>query len=189
MENYKISKEQIEQLHNNAKCNNGQTIIEELTTWFPEAFEPKQLIKGTWYKTIKHNILFCFIGGFDEEGYPLGYGFLNDGNWYNSSNKVNGGWAKDNLREATTKEIEEALIREAEGRGYGGNYLKCIEGQVGSLSSKLEGKLCYYSTSNRLMFHTSLSSYTVFMDGEWAEVVRGITRKEAEEKFNCKIID
>lgn len=95
-----------EELTSKSKCKP----IEQVQ---PLKVEPKFEV-GKWYKTNveteKH--LYC-VTKIDGD-YACGYGFGCSGSWYKDSGVH---WT-DNVREAAREEVEEALIKEAENRGF-----------------------------------------------------------------------
>lgn len=117
-------------------------------------------------------------GGFDVVG-----GFYDE-----SHRKLTWG---TQVRKATPNEIREHLIAEANRRGYrDGILIECIEGAVGTIGQFRQIRNFRYSESlDRLDAQFGNYSYTVYSKGQWAEIINTMTKKEAEEKLGCKIID
>ncbi len=169
MENFTITKDQILELYKYTTAHPDKCLKE----WFPEAFETK-LEVGRWYKGCENEIV-CYCGD------NLGYGFIENGDWYHNS-----GWEFDSKftewKLATTEEVEAALIAEAKKRGFkeGVWYRKP------TFIEEAKGKMIYSINSGELYF--TGSSYTIFKNGVWAEIIPTMTKQEAEEKLKCKIV-
>jgi len=180
MKNYKITKEQI--LHLSEVCNT--TTLKELKQLFPEVFG-SELEVGMWYKSCIGTLAFYSD---NKENYGINaYGDWVDelilkSDWDIYAYKI-WEWEK-----ATPEEVEQALIKEAEKRGYKDSFIYCIEGYIGSESLKLIGDYKYEKEKNRLIIEGGDTLYTVFKDGVWAEIIPTITKQEAEEKLKCKIV-
>jgi len=162
--------------------NNPDKTVKEL---FPELFEVK-LEAGKWYKN-KHSFLFNFVGRYDEDKYPLGYGIDMYGNW--SSDK-DYGWGTIGLKEASGKEVEAALIEEAKRRGYKQCYSVVISDWAGKCELNNNG----YDFDEK--GHLWLGDCRIFVDGVWAEIIKQkeVTKEEIAQAFNTtvgllKIID
>lgn len=103
MRNYNITEEQIKKL-----STQDQIVEEYLNKWFPEAFI-KELEIGEWYK-IKHHD--CALINY-QPGKSYGLGLA--GLWCDNFNNK---FLKTNAIEATDEEVKQALIKEAEKRGF-----------------------------------------------------------------------
>jgi hypothetical protein len=83
--------------------------------------------------------------------------------------------AKSNLRPATDKEVETALIKEAKKRGFKeGVYFNLIRGCIGSKNEdKITSsfKLKNQKSQHRLIWDSLGSCYTVFKAGRWATIL------------------
>ncbi len=97
-----------------------------------------------------------------------------------------------NAKKATHKEIKEHLIEEAKKRGYLGevridktplNY----KGDKMVWDSVFNGEADYYPEEDDLIVLPSCDE--IYSNGKWAEIIKTITKKEAEEKLGVKIID
>jgi len=92
----------------------------------------------------------------------------------------------NNLRLATTEEITEALKAEAIKRGLDKGYHQWDgESYIGVRKSSPEMYL--NEEMDCLVYSESLNH--VFNKGVWANPIPTITKAEAEEKLNCKIVD
>ncbi len=172
---FKITKEQIKELVYFADLDCGTEY--KLKEWFPEAFKT-ELEVGKWYFIqwdTNKRVLAYFNG---QEGNEVTYGFDTFFKW---SEKIGLNIEKNDIVTlATDQEVETALINEAKKRGFS----KC--------------EMINYK-GNRVLFGNqeyTQNSYDgmagicgiVFSDGIWKELIPTMTKKEAEEKLNCKII-
>lgn len=160
-----------EQLHSIESGNTKPSYL------FPEAFE---IELNKWYKWIGINPTIGFVirKSKHTDCYVFGYnvkGMCQEkGNTYDSLHK-------SNLTEATPEEVKEALTKEAVKRGFvDGIYFK----DVHTKSEFKLSKLHYADDSNDLRGYEGC----VFYGGQWAEIILTITKAEAEQKYNCKII-
>lgn len=151
---------------------------------FPDVFKV-ELEVGKWYKTThkRGKCLFCFTGDFDEDNYPLGYGFDSDNKFHISYSNSGWGFEKCNPRIATPKEVQQALEKEAVNRGFEeGVYFTDINNDTFLLTKDFGKK--YHFENNRLYLY----GWEIFNNGQWATVKQPITKQEAEEKLKCKIV-
>jgi len=159
---------------------NGQADIKDL---FPDVFKVKFEV-GKVYKT-KYGNLFFYKGSTDNGLSLLTYGF--DRGSFTNSTKFN----IIDAKEATQKEWEEALIKEAERRGYEeGIYFKSI---IGDNNFLIKGSCLKYGWNNQDCLHEINSLGLIFRDGVWATIIPTLTKQQAEEKlkefgFECKIV-
>jgi len=166
----KITKEQVSRIHNLSSLE-GKKYIKEL---FPDAFKT-ELIVGKWYWF--KNTLFNYQLDNDV------YGFNKGGSWCNIKCWS---WPKEYGydREATNEEVFEALKNEAVKRGYQNKHIRLIRCAIGDISM---GKLNdnFYRDNLTLMNN----SYTVFCDGQWAEIiqVKEMTQYQIENELGYKI--
>jgi hypothetical protein len=167
---YTITKEQLLELEN------GFT-LPKLKKWFPDVFEVK-LEVGKWYKWKNGKALF----NYQKDGKI--YGFLY-GKWH-----ITDYWTWEdlkNIKEATEQEVFEALKNEAVKRGFKeGVMFKSVE-------KNIDGKdiINFGSMGNNIYFSKNTlfnSRGYIFNFGKWAEIIKTLTKKEAEEKLNCKIV-
>jgi len=172
---YEITKEQIETLVDVSK--NAEIRLKE---WFPEAFKTV-LEVGKWYKT---KFVFINITNIDAKGKVYGYGWdLCSEIWHGSDNDD---WGVDNAIEATESEVFEALKKEAINRGYKNGNFKCL--LMPDFTHKVMNNFHF---QDNMLFHGESNVHknnVIFKDGQWAEIIETITKKEAEKLLNKKII-
>jgi len=187
---YTITKEQILELEN------GFT-LPKLKQWFPDVFEVK-LEAGKWYKAIgiKAGCLgFQGIGLYTNEEIQSGF-TLNCNKKSIGLKGVNGrvwGVLADKFEESTEQEVFEALKNEAVNRGFKeGAYVKRNQEMLderGTPRAKeevlIENNVFIFSLEEN---YISIDGRVIFSDGKWAEIIPTLTKKEAEEKLNCKIV-
>mgnify|MGYP003671259429 FL=1 len=146
---------------------------------FPELFEKEVLVVGRWYKTPSGSI-FKYNGNKDFENDPCGYGIGITGRWFGISNGKYGGWTTD-VTPATDKEVEQALIKEAKKRGFEeGVKFKCL------YNHDYKGRCIPLFCSEGYLW---LKGGCVFKDGQWAETVETITKKQAEKELGKTILN
>jgi hypothetical protein len=79
------------------------------------------------------------------------------------------------VRPATEEEIKEKLISTYKEKGYEGKKIKAMVGcNKGNVSSSMMGDKFRY-INDSLMVSCGHEGYTVYKDGEWAEIVDGLT--------------
>jgi hypothetical protein len=135
--------------------------IDNLEKWFPEVFKT-ELEVGKVYK-------------YTDSG---SYGFTTNGNWCENL----GVCKQDKYTEATTEEWQSALIEEAKRRGlYDAEHFK----HANTLTSN-------YNVNTFLPTVGSDSVWTkygcIFHKGIWAEIIKTISKEEAEKQLGLKII-
>ena len=163
-----------------AACNDWKKRIEEHV---PELAEP-EIEVGKWYKGNFYNsdTLICieeiernvnFKGSISQKH----YGFIN-GFWREKASWSNTSWSKD-LIPATEKEVETALIAEAQRRGFKeGNY-KGLESLY--VDSKFTG-WCYQSSLNKLYSaDEGDGGDVIFHNGKWAEIIENPIPNKLQE--------
>lgn len=172
-----------------------ETILKyQMKDEFPEVFEVK-LEVGEWYKTThsRGKCLFCFTGGFDEDNYPLGYGFDINNKFLLS--EANNGWGfyNCNPRKSTPKEAQQALEKEAVKRGLKKGvlindiYNNNVNGVIIS-SYELDYEIVPHGKLQGNMALRDTDGNIIFINGTWAEIIPSITKQESEEKLKCKIV-
>ena len=165
-----------------------ETIIKyKMKDEFPEVFKVK-LEVGKWYKT-KSNCLFNLNEITDN--FYLGYGFTESMTYYNYFKE----YIRTELKEATEKEVFEALKNEAVKRGfkegvcvqdvYNGKTEKCTT-SISSNNFDYE-KIGAGINSGKMALRDSDGSI-IFFNGKWAKIIPTKTKEEAEKLLNCKII-
>lgn len=180
MKNEKQIKALLKEAYNsNDVCDKWKNKILEV---YPKAKE-NFLEVGKWYKN-KFGGIACFKGvGQKTYGFnSLGFWYFND-NWFITTNE---------LVLATEEEVEQALINEAEKRGYKkGSY--CAFGELGTYKRHL--------VTSSIKMHWDYTGYylvvlndedkgndIIFRDGKWVDIVRETITKEEAEKQLGKII-
>jgi hypothetical protein len=181
---FKISRKQI------LKLVHGSS-IDNLEKWFPEVFKV-ELEVGKVYKSTYHKKVIVKPNYIDSEGVLYGYGFNTDGNFYKQdfvntipSRCLCNNEAAKKLVEATTEEWESALIEEAKRRGYkNGNY-ECLS----NFGSDVVDISKYSFVDGWLYQGDEIGDCNrIFKDGIWAEIIKKISKEEAEKQLGCKII-
>lgn len=123
---------------------------------------------GKWYKTNELGspfLIFITKIILDSVAQCMAYGFCHEGEWYDNSR-----FGINNLTPATDKEVEEALIKEANKRGF-------KEGVNADLSTANPCHLKnYHFLSNDFEYSKpcnwlSLDGVIIFEDGKWAEII------------------
>jgi hypothetical protein len=161
-----------------AACNDWKQRIEKEV---PELFNPK-LEKGRWYKQIHEDgnmILSCFQGFGHFQ-----YGFSARGNW---SNQIGNAWissATCKVELATDKEVETALIKEAEKRGFkeGVKY----ENWIGSNGIIKYNCWSFNSENNSLSQKNNGygALHYIFDNGKWAEIIENPIPKSLQKAID-----
>ncbi len=140
---------------------------------------------GKWYKFPSGGLIFI-TGDFKESCKTVdGYGWSNQGGWYNKPFNV----VSDTWTEATTEEVETALKAEATKRGY-------IEGVTFNNANKRGRKFHGKNTGEISIIHYQCSglysgSQWLLFEGKWAKIVETkvleLTMSELEDKYGCKV--
>lgn len=92
-------------------------------------------------------------------------------------------WNTEGLQKASQKLVYSALEFEAKKRGFKeGIYFK----NIFNTTTILQTFGGFNMSLARDLFY--MGDYPIFNNGKWAEIVETLSIKEAEEKFNCKII-
>ena len=167
-----ITKEQVLDLYQHS----GVTVQNHLNKWFPEAFKA-ELQVGKVYKD-QEGQLINFQGGKNAYGFAGNY-FCNNDGWGITTHDRN--W-----QEAAIEEWESALIKEAKTRGYkNGNY-DCLS----SWGSDVVITDNYFFDSDGYLFQGEdmSDSNMIFKNGIWAEIIKTISKEDAEKQLGCKII-
>ena len=165
-----------------------ETIIKyKMKDEFPEVFKVK-LEVGKWYKT-KSNCLFNLNKITDE--FYLGYGFTKSMTYYSVFKE----YIRTELKEATEKEVFEALKNEAVKRGfkegvcvqdvYNGKTEKCTT-SISSNNFDYE-KIGAGINSGKMALRDSDGSI-IFFNGKWATIIPTKTKEEAEKLLGVKIV-
>ena len=175
MKKFEITKEQILEV---ASWGNRKDLV-KLREWFPQAFE-SELEVGKWYK---HNKFLLYI--VDKTHW---YGFDGCGNW-NDYVKYEYLMTDKDLKPATDKEVETALIAEAKRRGFkeGVRYIAVGEekGRVGYYYSE---RLRYGVGGKDALCQAGCPR--IYFEGKWAEIISEpieVTLEEIAEKFGVNV--
>lgn len=155
--------------------NNYKKEIAKLQTQLDELkskIEKPKLEAGKWYKSNDSDGLF-FITQIKESSNPhISYGFSRSGHWVNEGYRC----LKEDYIEATPKEVEEALTKEAVKRVLvNSKYIpvNLINKQV----VKVGDRFHYDSKENKLL----ISGWACFKDGTWATPIKTKTIREIFE--------
>lgn len=186
MKKFEITEEQIKEL---AKGN------KKVKKMFPDVFETKLEI-GKWYRY--NGWLICFTG-IKNDTYKVellqGYGFDKEMRFRESGNF---GSSPEYWVLATKKEVESAIKKEAERRGFK-NGVRVDAKNIGNgyYRNSLMNSNCF--NFDESLNQLCLGNYSIFKDGKWAEVIKTkyLTKKQAEEEltkiqndgYEYKIID
>lgn len=171
MKNFEITKEQVLQLSKN------NAIQYQLKQWFPEAFN-FELEVNTWYKW--QELLFFM---YEVENVKLFYYGIDDGVWIKKD------WINidNDFIHATPEEVEIALIKEAKKRGFEVGVIVDPPQKMWSRKLRLNlgiNEIKFTYRNNELL----CCGVQVFYKGKWANIIPTMTKQEAEEKLNCKIV-
>ena len=173
-------KEFIKKAHS-AACSEWKENIEKE---FPKLFKEDALVVGKWYKR-KKDLNLWFLTHINN-GCSFGYGFDYSGYWADESTGFN---YSLELNRATDKEVEEALIKEANNISYKNvkiNNLESIGNVLLNHHSCISSDCYYYNVSeNALWFMSRL----IFWNGKWAEIVETITKEQAEKELGKTILN
>lgn len=154
---------------------------------FADIFEVT-LEEGKFYK--KHikqcggKMLFLFNGNYDSSNCPLGWGIDANGGFRND---ITSGWGSQDLVEAPHSEAEEMLIKVAQKMGYDNGNHTCL--LLPDYTHEVtDGKFYLDKETCRLHFGFVGKSNIVMMNGSWAEMVKTITKAQAEKLLGIKIV-
>ncbi len=170
-----ITKEQVLKLH----IASGYLNASYLEKWFPEAFKVELEVGKVYkYKGLKTliKITKIHLKSFDV----YGFNYKGDYKTWLDSDNIN----DDKWQEATTDEWESALIEEAKKRGYNNGNYKCLYQHGNSLET--DGNIHMFEGS--VWIGNGVETNQVFKKGVWAEIVKTISKEEAEKQLGCKII-
>ncbi len=167
---YKITKEQILEIEQWGNKSDAKKVRE----WYPDCFK-KELIVGRWYKNSIDSLLYC--KNIEEDGCISGYGFNQFGQWVDDYAII------PEYTEATPKEVEDALIKEAKRRYPIGTHIKCLHNGFGII--KISSNIDYYFESNDMYY----AGCQIFKQGIWCDTMpkKKMTISEIEEKLGFEI--
>lgn len=187
---YVITKEQIKKLLSETHKENESSLKE----WFPDAFKEDkvELEVGKWYKNPNiGSLAFCKEILDKKSFYGYGFGSDNSGNeWFDFSDVE---FTCSNWKEATPKEVTEALTKEAVKRYKVGDYVNKLNNFCYGREYKyyevtnIEFEYCKYAGS---IFFVSDEGFGigVFKNGKWVEILETISKDEAEKIIGKKIL-
>ncbi|WP_395045932.1 hypothetical protein [Flavobacterium sp.] len=156
---------------------------------FPDVFEVK-LEVGRWYKVIDKNGQFksneFAIIFFDNNENHFGFGYY--GTWTTTFKNLKKVIERntDEVTEATEQEVFEALKNEAVKNYKIGQYIFDEWSKIQATIERLDKFDFSYKTL--FVLNDNNSKTALFCNGKWATIIPTLTKKEAEEKLNCKII-
>lgn len=187
-ETFVITKEQIETLVDVSK--NAEIRLKD---WFPSAFveDKKELVLevGKWYKNPNIGSLAYCKEILDKNSfYGHGFGSNNCGNeWFDMSDVE---FTCNNWTEATPEEVKETLTKEAVKRGFvEGAWISWRTEGIGQINGKMYwAEDCLAIPCNSKTTKRDNNNFPLFHEGIWAEIIPTLTKAEAEQKLNCKII-
>ena len=165
-----ITKEQVLDLHQHS----GVTVQNFLNKWFPEAFK----IELEVGKVYKYNQWLIKVSDLSKP-YIRGYGFDNEFKWNEECDLGN---EPNYWKQATTEEWEAALIAEAKKRGL---YDAINFSNAHTLLSNY-GVSTFHKSIDQNAIWTSYGC--IYYKGVWAEIIKTITKREAEKQLGCKIV-
>jgi hypothetical protein len=187
-------KEFIKKAHS-AACNEWKKNIEKE---FPKLFKEDALEVGKWYKR-KQDSRLWFVTHI-KNGSSYGYGFDYSGYWADESKGFN---YSLELNKATDKEVREALIKEAERRGFfniGNTFKSCFDDNnevrtISKYNSSTDIGYYYDKVDNELRseglntYGKFCSNPLIYSKGKWATIVETITKEQAEKELGKTILN
>lgn len=176
----KLTKKQQEYIKDayNRACSDWKQEIKEN---FPKLFKEDDFKAGdyfysldNWPYTVENKVFKIREISYGEYLYPCNETFKGTSESCNQH--------ISSARKATPEEIQSALQKEAERRGFVAGNFKCIYSPR-TIKNK-EGNYFYWQDEDVLW----IGGNACYEKGKWAEIIPTITKKEAEEKLNVKII-
>jgi hypothetical protein len=169
-------KDFIKQAHD-AACSQWKRKIKKE---FPKLFKEDDFVVGKFYKYTQSSSL-LHLTDVSDDFYVSAFGMYK-GAWFNAGDDR---FSRIGLVSATQEEVNQAYIKEAKKRGFDkkGIRFKMIEGSIGTVnSSKIteEYVIKYESYENRLVLASNYNSYTICINGVWAEIITEPIVKEEE---------
>jgi len=140
-----------------------------------------ELEVGKWYKAKSDSI--ALYKGCNIETYGINCigDWISDAYWFHDWILKDGEWTP-----ATDKEVEEALIAEANRRA-GTRVIKCLHGYDSAKLSEIEG---WYWDGKCLRYMIVSGTGCIFENGKWAEIIEEpleLTLEEIAEKFGVNV--
>jgi hypothetical protein len=133
---------------------------------------------GKWYKDTNVGNVFLVTRVENNFTYCIGFSYL--GEWSEERGFLTKSYNSINVL-ATQQEVESALIAEAKKRGF--KEWVYIDSDWGGVCQLNRNN--YEYDENGCLW---LGDCRVFVDGVWAEIIPTMTKKQAEEKLNVKIV-
>ena len=189
---YTITKDQVQSLH-----RHGNSITKAFCTdTYPDCF-PTVVELNTWYKSSHHEKMLIYPTSKNKSGYLYGYGFNTKGEFLiykeeNRSECLCNDSAAEYLIEATTQEVTDALTTEAKKRGFKlGSRITPLYSDGSKYfpeENSIDKPLIFFYKNGFLCVNGGVDYYRIFVNGIWAEIIPTLTKQQAEEKLNCKIV-
>jgi len=178
----KSRKEFIKKAHS-AACSEWKKNIE---AEFPNLFKTKSFKKGDWIVSRLGSVINVQEAGYDLclKPYLHGYGVDYVGDWVDNYKAF-----PISCRLATEEEVSQALIAEAEKRGFkkGAKLKRLLSVNQGSLSG--DSNTCEDKAIKIHRGHLFIGNLMIFHETEgWAEIVETITKEQAEKELGKTII-
>lgn len=148
-------------------CGEWKTKIEEA---FPELVESHKLKINTWYKWPNHGQAIMYITKLEGYGTYSFYGRNVDDEWVEKTED----WGRTDAIQATDKEVEEMLIKEAKKR-FGDNVIQCLRNDnndKGKLTENFDYWPSYNSLWNDRSGTNDRPTLKVFDSGKWATIIK-----------------
>lgn len=179
MKKFEITEEQLKEIKSISTAEK-EKVNYLLEKWYPEAFE-KGLEIGKWYISKDVNKHIFYVTNITEDRYYY-YGFNSGGQWCkNDYYSFNDSGLKHGFRLATEEEVEKALIKEAERRGFkkGITFISSASETNFKMRSY---DFIYQSDINCL---SAKLGGCIFDNGIWSDIVKTkyLTKKQAEEEL------
>jgi len=160
MKKYEISEDFILEAHKEA-CSYWQKRIEKEV---PELFKFK-LEVGKWYRSSNKPLAFCSKIINDNSFIGYGFGTGSADVWYGEDERLP--WDGSKWTLATEEEVKEALIKEAEKRGFK-KGIKFISARYKCTEVAKNGSIIFFNDD----FTLTLDGNYIFDKGKWAEIIK-----------------
>ena len=148
----------------------------------------KKLEVGKWYRSTNYDDVIIMVC--EPDGNKVkSYGF-SDGGWFDHRNKKDhwGYMDETDWRKATPKEVEEQLIEEAKKRGLDKNVFKPIRKTAQPKILNIDTWSYKQERDELFTADKGNGGCVVYSKGKWAEIIKTMTKEEAEKKLGCKIV-
>lgn len=171
MKKHNIDK--IKELHNES-C---PTIQEKIKNLFPDAFKVPTLEVGKWYKSDKNNL--WFVTEFNNCGQEqVSYGINYKGEWVSSGKRYSTG-----LVLATEQEVRDALVEEAEKRGFKKGITVHSFVHDKPLKIKNADTIEFIGQGYQKLHFGNNGSFlavVIYEKGKWAEIIKETTVTQSD---------